>query len=64
MHVLHLWFDLRIKKLEPHMHTFEMAQNAGIAFRVGSCIKKLEPHMRTFKMAQNAGIAFRVRFLR
>jgi hypothetical protein len=34
MQVLHLGLDLRIKKLEPHMHTFEMAQNAGIAFMV------------------------------
>ncbi len=44
------------------MCTFEMAQNASIAFRVGFSYKeKFEPHMRTFKMAQNAGIAFRVR---
>ncbi len=43
------------------MHTFKMAQNASIAFRVGSSYKeKLEPHMRTFEMAQNAGITFRV----
>jgi hypothetical protein len=35
MQVLYLGYDLRIKKLEPHMRIFEMAQNAGIAFRVG-----------------------------
>ncbi len=35
MHVLHLGWDLLIKMLKPHMCTFEMAQNAGIAFRVG-----------------------------
>jgi hypothetical protein len=35
MQVLHLGYDLRVKKLEPHMRTFEMAQNASIAFRVG-----------------------------
>jgi hypothetical protein len=29
-----------MKKLEPHMRTFEMAQNASIAFRVGSSYKE------------------------
>ncbi len=40
MQVLHLGYDLHIKMLKPHMHTFEMAQNVGIAFRVGSLYKE------------------------
>jgi hypothetical protein len=40
MQVLHLGYDLRIKMLKSHMRTFEMAQNAGIAFRVGSSYKE------------------------
>jgi hypothetical protein len=44
------------------MRTFEMAQNAGIAFRVKSSFKEgLKPHMRIFCVTQNAGIAFKVR---
>jgi hypothetical protein len=40
MQVLHLEYDLRIKMLKPYMHTFEMAQNAGIAFKIGSSYKE------------------------
>ncbi len=35
MQVLHLGQDIHIKKLKPYMRPFEMAQIAGIAFRVG-----------------------------
>jgi hypothetical protein len=41
MQVLHLGYDLRIKMLKPHMRIFEMAQNAGIAFRVGYVINRV-----------------------
>ncbi len=41
---------------------FRVAQNAGIAFRVGSSFKEGLNHMRTFEMAQNVSIAFKVRF--
>jgi hypothetical protein len=45
------------------MHPFGVAQNAGIAFRVGFSYKDVwTPHMRIFCVAQNAGIAFRVGF--
>jgi hypothetical protein len=40
MQVLHLGYDLCIKMLKPHIRTFEMAQNASIAFRVGSSYKE------------------------
>jgi hypothetical protein len=35
MQVLHLGWDLHIKKLKPYMHPFGVAQIANIAFRVG-----------------------------
>jgi hypothetical protein len=34
MQVLHLGWDLHIKNPKPHMRTFEVTLNAGIAFRV------------------------------
>jgi hypothetical protein len=40
MQVLHLRYDLCIKMFKPHMRIFKMAQNAGIAFRVGSLYKE------------------------
>jgi hypothetical protein len=39
MQVLHLGQDLHIKKFKPYMPPFGVAQNAGIAFRVGSSYK-------------------------
>jgi hypothetical protein len=45
------------------MHIFEMAQNAGIAFKLGSSYKEsLNPTCVPSKWPQNAGIAFMVGF--
>jgi hypothetical protein len=44
MQVLHLGWDLHIKNPKPHMRTFGMTLNAGIAFKVrSSCKESLNP---------------------
>ncbi len=40
MQVLHLKWDLHIKNPKPHMRTFGMTVNVGIAFRVKSLYKE------------------------
>jgi hypothetical protein len=63
MQVLHLGWDLHIKNPKPHMGTFGVTLNAGIAFRVRSSYKEsLNPstYMRPFGVTQSASIAFRV----
>ncbi len=40
MQILHLGWDLHREKLKPHMCTFGVAHNVGIAFRVGSSYKE------------------------
>ncbi len=61
MQVLHLGWDLHIKNPKPHMRTFRVTLNAGIALRVGSSYTlNPKPHMRTFGVTLTAGIAFRV----
>jgi hypothetical protein len=40
MQVLHLGWDFHIKNPKPHMRTFEVTLNAGIAFKVRSSYKE------------------------
>jgi len=77
MQVLHLGWDLHIKNLKPHMHTFEVTLNASIAFKVRSsykenlnltCVLSKWPkvkvlHLRLgyFKMTLHMHIVFRAR---
>jgi hypothetical protein len=40
MQVLHFRWDFHIKNPKPHMRTFDVTLNAGIAFRVKSSYKE------------------------